>query len=223
MKNKQTNKLTYDEVRKEFFRRAIKNNCTSVQLEKMKENFNNYFCIAIMQYKTIAGIEFHAYDSMELMQYWLRTVIYAVRSMRHASGRSARECMDIMMEEGRIGYRSHYQKRCYLKIQKQIKLQPELLIVRDTHKGITKTELKILWYDFYDNVLTYKQRNIIKQDIEKAKKASKYNDYLTSSTIRVRYSRILKNFSSYLQIDKSKKLGNLSTVEFLLTIDKMMS
>ena len=111
---------------------------------------------------------------------------------------------------------------CYLKAKNQIKLQPELLIVRDTHKGITKTELRILWLSFYDNVLTSKQRAIIKNDIRKAKEASKYNDYLTSSTIRVRYSRILKKFASYMQIDKSKKLGNLSTVEFLLTVDKMM-
>ena len=215
-------KLTYQTVKDEFFRRA-KENCSPVQMEKMRENFDNYFCIAIMQYKTVAGIEFHAYDSMELMQYWLRTVIYAIRSMRHASGKSAKQCMDIMLEQGRIGYRSHYQKRCYLKIQKQIKLQPELLQVRDTHKGISKTELRILWLSFYDKILTNKQRNIIKQDIEKAREEHKHREYLSSSTIRVRYSRILKNFSSYLQIDKSKKLGNLSTVEFLLTVDKMMN
>ena len=215
-------KLTYEDVKREFFARA-EENCSTVQLEKMRENFPSYFNIAIMQYKTIGGVEIHAADSMELMQYWLRTVIYAVRSMRHASGKSAKQCMDIMLEQGRIGYRAHYQKRCYLKIQKQIKLSPELLQVRDTHKGITKTELKILWLDFYDNVLTNKQRNIIRQDIAKAKEASKYNDYLLSSTVRVRYSRILKNFAGYLQIDKSKKLGNLSTVEFLLTIDKMMN
>jgi len=213
--------LTYDSVKKEFFARAEKN-CTSVQMEKMKENFDNYFCIAIMQYKTIGGVDIHASDSMELMQYYIRQVIYAIRSMRHASGKSAKACMEILMEQGRIGYRAHYQKRCYLKIQKQLKLEPELLLVRDSHKGITKTELKILWLDFYDKILTIKQRNIIKQDISKAKEASKYNDYLLSSTVRVRYSRILKNFSSYLQIDKSKRLGNLSTVEFLLTIDKMM-
>ena len=213
--------LTYEDVKREFFARAEKN-CTSVQLKKMEENFPNYFCIAIMQYKTIGGINIHAYDSMELMQYYIRQTIYAIRSMRHSSGRSAKQCMAILLEQGRIGYRAHYQKRCYLKIQKQIKLEPELLIVRDTHKGITKTELKILWFDFYDNVLTYKQRAIIKNDIRKAKEASKYNAYLTSSTIRVRYTRILKKFSSYLQIDKSRRLGNLSSIEFLLTLDKMM-
>ena len=213
--------LTYDSVKKEFFRRA-EENCSPVQLKKMEENFPNYFSIAIMQYKTIAGVDIYAYSSMELMQYWLRTVIYAVRSMRHSTGKSAKQCMDIMLEQGRIGYRSHYQKRCYLKIQKQIKLSPELLLVRDTKHGITKTELRILWLAFYDKILTIKQRKILKQDIEKAKNASKYNDYLTSSTIRVRYSRILKKFASYMQIDKSKKLGNLSSIEFLLTLDKMM-
>ena len=185
------NTVNYQTVKDEFFRRAEKN-CTQVQLEKMRENFDNYFCIAIMQYKTIAGIEFHAYDSMELMQYYIRQVIYAIRSMRHSSGKSAKACMDILLEEGRIGYRRHYQKKCYLKIQKQLKLSPELLIERDTHKGITKTELRVLWFSFYDKILTIKQRNIIKQDIKKAKEASKYKDYLTSSTIRVRYSRILK-------------------------------
>ena len=214
--------LTYEDVKREFFKRAEENNCTSVQLEKMKENFNDYFCIAIMQYKTIGGVDLHAYDSMELMQYWLRTVIYAIRSMRHASGKSAKACMDLMLEQGRIGYRQHYQRRCYLKAKNQIKLQPELLIVRDTHKGITKTELRILWLSFYDKVLTSKQRAIIKNDIRKAKEEHKYKEYLLSSTIRVRYSRILRKFASYMQIDKSKKLGNLSTVEFLLTVDKMM-
>ena len=218
------NMVTYDSVKKEFFRRAIENNCSPIQLERMEENFPNYFCIAIMQYKTVQGINIHAYDSMELMQYYIRQTIYAIRSMRHSTGKSAKQCMNILLEQGRIGYRQHYEKRCYLKIAKQIKLQPELLIVRDTSKqGITKTELKILWLDFYDKILTTKQRNIIKQDIEKARKASKYKEYLSSSTIRVRYSRILKNFAAYMQIDKSKRLGNLSTVEFLLTIDKMMS
>ena len=215
--------ITYEDVRKEFFKRAEENNCTSVQLEKMKENFNNYFCIAIMQYKNIAGVDIYAYSSMELMQYYIRTVIYDVRSMRHSTGKSAKECMSIMLEEGRIGYRQHYQRRCYLKAKNQIKLQPELLQVRDTHKGISKTELRILWLSFYDKVLTSKQRAIIKNDIRKAKEASKYNAYLTSSTIRVRYTRILKKFSSYLQIDKSRRLGNLSSIEFLLTIDKMMN
>ena len=214
-------KLTYQTVKDEFFRRA-KENCSPVQMEKMRENFPNYFCIAIMQYKTIGGISIHATDSMELMQYWIRTVIYAVRSMRHSTGKSAKQCMNILLEQGRIGYRAHYQRRCYLKAKNQIKLQPELLLVRDTKHGITKTELRILWLSFYDNVLTSKQRAIIKNDIRKAKEFNKYKEYLLSSTIRVRYSRILKNFSSYLEIDKSKKLGNLSTVEFLLTIDKMM-
>ena len=213
--------VTYEAVRREFFARAEKN-CSPVQLEKMEQNFNDYFCIAIMQYKSIQGVDIYAFESMELMQYWLRQVIYAVRSMRHASGKSAKKCLEIMLEEGRIGYRQHYQKRCYLKIQKQIKLQPELLVSRDTSKGISKTELRVLWLDFYDKVLTTKQRTIVRSDIAKAKEASKYKDYLASSTIRVRYSRILKNFSSYLEIDKSKKLGNLSSVEFLLTIDKMM-
>ena len=142
--------------------------------------------------------------------------------MRHSTGKSAKQCMNILLEQGRIGYRAHYQRRCYLKAKNQIKLQPELLLVRDTKHGITKTELRILWLSFYDNVLTSKQRAIIKNDIRKAKEFNKYKEYLLSSTIRVRYSRILKNFSSYLEIDKSKKLGNLSTVEFLLTIDKMM-
>ena len=215
--------LTYQTVKDEFFRRA-KENCSPVQLEKMQENFSNYFSIAIMQYKTVQGINIHAYDSMELMQYYIRQTIYAIRSMRHASGKSAKACMDIMLEQGRIGYRQHYQRRCYLKAKNQIKLQPELLIVRDTSKqGITKTELRVLWLAFYDNVLTSKQRAIIKNDIRKAKEEHKYKEYLLSSTIRVRYSRILKNFSSYLQIDKSRRLGNLSTVEFLLTVDKMMN
>ena len=214
--------LTYEDVKREFFARAEKN-CSQIQMEKMQENFNDYFCIAIMQYKTIGGIDIHAYDSMELMQYYIRQVIYAIRSMRHASGKSARACMEILMEQGRIGYRAHYQKRCYLKVAKQIKLSPELLIVRDTHKGISKTELRILWLDFFDNVLTNKQRNIIKQDIKKAKEEHKYREYLLSSTVRVRYSRILKSFAAYLQIDKSKRLGNLSSVEFLLTLDKIMS
>ena len=214
--------LTYEDVKREIFARAEKN-CSQIQMEKMQENFNDYFCIAIMQYKTIGGIDIHAYDSMELMQYYIRQVIYAIRSMRHASGKSARACMEILMEQGRIGYRAHYQKRCYLKVAKQIKLSPELLIVRDTHKGISKTELRILWLDFFDNVLTNKQRNIIKQDIKKAKEEHKYREYLLSSTVRVRYSRILKSFAAYLQIDKSKRLGNLSSVEFLLTLDKIMS
>ena len=215
--------MTYEDVRREFFARAEKNNCTDVQMEKMKENFPSYFGIAIMQYKTIGGVELHAFDSMELMQYWLRMVIYAIRSMRHSTGKSARECMEIMLEEGRIGYRSHYQKKCYLKIQKQIKLEPELLQVRDSKYGISKTELKILWLSFFDEVLTNKQRTIVKSDIKKAREASKYKDYLTSSTIRVRYSRIMRQFAAYMQIDKSKRLGNLSSVEFLLTLDKMMS
>jgi len=213
--------LTYASVKKEFFRRA-EENCSPVQMEKMRENFSNYFSIAIMQYKTVQGVDIYAFESMELMLYYIRTVIYAVRSMRHSTGKSAKQCMDILLEQGRIGYRAHYQRRCYLKAKNQIKLSPELLLVRDTHKGITKTELRVLWLAFYDKILTIKQKKILKQDIEKAKNASKYNDYLTSSTIRVRYSRILKNFSSYLQIDKSKRLGNLSTVEFLLTVDKMM-
>ena len=214
--------LTYEDVKREFFRRA-EENCTPIQLEKMKENFPSYFGIAIMQYKTIGGVELHAFDSMEKMQYWLRQVIYAIRSMRHSTGKSARECMDIMLEQGRIGcYRAHYQKRCYLKIAKQIKLSPELLLVRDSKYGIGKTELRILWLSFFDKVLTVKQRNIVKSDIKKAREASKYNEYLTSSTIRVRYSRILRNFAQYLEIDKSKRLGNLSSVEFLLTLDKMM-
>ena len=216
------NTVNYQTVKDEFFRRAIKNNCTQVQLKKMEENFPNYFCIAIMQYKTIGGIDIHAYDSMELMQYWLRTVIYAIRSMRHSTGKSAKQCMHIMMEEGRIGYRQHYQRRCYLKAKNQIKLQPELLKVRDSKHGITKTELRVLWLDFYDKILTIKQRKILKQDIAKAKEEYKHKDYLLSSTVRVRYSRILKQFAAYMQIDKSKRLGNLSTVEFLLTVDKMM-
>ena len=215
--------MTYEDVKREFFRRAEENNCTDVQMEKMRENFSNYFSIAIMQWRTIQGVEIHAYDSMELMQFWLRQVIYAIRSMRHSTGKSARECMDIMLEEGRIGYRAHYQKRCYLKIAKQIKLSPELLLVRDSKYGISKVELRILWLSFFDKVLTVKQRNIVKSDIKKAREASKYNEYLTSSTIRVRYSRILRNFAQYLEIDKSKRLGNLSSVEFLLTLDKMMS
>jgi hypothetical protein len=214
--------LTYEDVKKEFFARAEKN-CSEVQLEKMRENFNDYFSIAIMQYKTIAGVDIHATDSMELMIYYIRMVIYAVRNMRHSTGKSARECMNILLEQGRIGYRAHYQKRCYLKVVKQIKLNPELLQVRDTKHGITKTELKVLWYSFFDKILTTKQRNIIKSDIKKARESNKYHDYLTSSTIRVRYSRILKKFASYLQIDKSRRLGNLSTVEFLLTLDKMMN
>jgi hypothetical protein len=103
-------------------------------------------------------------------------------------------------------------------------LSPELLLVRDTSKqGITKTELRILWLSFFDKVLTNKQRNIVKSDIKKAKEEHKHKDYLNSSTIRVRYSRILRNFAAYMQIDKSKRLGNLSSVEFLLTLDKMMS
>jgi hypothetical protein len=215
------NMVTYDEVRKEFFRRA-EENCSPIQLEKMRENFPNYFSIAIMQYKTIGGVDIYAYESMELMIYYIRTVIYAVRSMRHSTGKSAKQCMDILLEEGRIGYRRHYQRRCYLKAKNQVKLQPELLQVRDTHKGITKTELKVLWLSFYDKVLTNKQRDIVRQDIAKAKEEYKHKEYLLSSTIRVRYSRILRQFTAYLQIDKSKKLGNLSTVEFLLTIDKMM-
>ena len=221
-KTKEKNMVTYEDVKKEFFRRAEKN-CSEVQLEKMRENFDSYFCIAIMQYKTVQGINIHATDGMELMQYWIRTVIYAVRSMRHSTGRTAKQCMAIMLEEGRIGYRQHYQKRCYLKVAKQLKLEPELLQVRDTHKGITKTELKILWIDLFDKILSKKQRAIVKSDIEKAKDFEKHKDYLLSSTVRVRYSRILKNFSAYLQIDKSKRLGNLSTIEFLLTIDKMMA
>ena len=216
------NMVTYDSVKKEFFARAEKN-CSQIQMEKMKENFPNYFNIAIMQYKTIGGIDIHAYDSMELMQYWLRTVIYAIRSMRHSTGKSARACMDIMLEQGRIGYRAHYQRRCYLKAKNQIKLAPELLQVRDTKHGITKTELRVLWLSFYDKILTIKQRKILKEDIEKAREEHKHKEYLSSSTIRVRYSRILKNFSSYLQIDKSNRLGNLSSVEFLLTLDKMMN
>ena len=215
------NTVNYQTVKDEFFRRAEKN-CSPVQLEKMEQNFNSYFCIAIMQYKTVQGVDIHAYDSMELMQYYIRQVIYAVRSMRHASGKSAKACMDIMLEQGRIGYRAHYQRRCYLKAKNQIKLQPELLQVRDTHKGISKTELRILWLSFYDNVLSKKQRTIVRQDIKKAREADKYKDYLLSSTIRVRYSRILRSFAAYMQIDKSKRLGNLSTVEFLLTVDKMM-
>ena len=215
--------MTYEDVKREFFKRAEENNCSPAQLEKMRENFSNYFSIAIMQYKTIGGVELHAFDSMEKMQYWLRQVIYAIRAMRHSTGKSARECMNIMLEEGRIGYRAHYQKRCYLKIAKQIKLSPELLLVRDSKYGISKVELRILWLSFFDKVLTVKQRNIVKSDIKKAREASKYNEYLTSSTIRVRYSRILRNFAQYLEIDKSKRLGNLSSVEFLLTLDKMMS
>jgi hypothetical protein len=214
--------LTYEDVKKEFFARAEKN-CSEVQLEKMRENFPNYFSIAIMQYKTVQGIEIHAYESMELMLYYIRTVIYAVRNMRHSTGKSAKQCISILLEQGRIGYRSHYQKRCYLKVVKQLKLSPELLIVRDTKHGITKTELKVLWYSFYDKILTTKQRVIIREDIKKAREEHKYKDYLLSSTVRVRYSRILKQFKSYLQIDKSKRLGNLSTVEFLLTVDKMMN
>jgi hypothetical protein len=213
--------LTYEDVKREFFARA-EENCTQVQLEKMRENFSNYFSIAIMQYKTIQGVEIHAYSSMELIQYWIRQVIYAIRSMRHSTGKSARECMNIMLEEGRIGYRAHYQKRCYLKIAKQIKLEPELLLVRDSKYGISKAELRILWLSFFDKVLTSKQRNIVKSDIAKAKEDHKHKDYLNSSTVRVRYSRILKNFAAYLQIDKSRRLGNLSSVEFLLTLDKMM-
>ena len=215
-------KVTYQTVKDEFFRRA-EENCSTVQLKKMEENFPNYFNIAIMQYKTIGGVDIHAYSSMELMQYYIRQTIYAIRSMRHSTGKSAKQCMDIMLEQGRIGYRAHYQKRCYLKIQKQIKLQPELLLVKDTKHGITKTELKILWFDFYDNVLSNKQRTIIRQDIEKAKEEYKHKEYLSSSTVRVRYSRILKKFAAYMQIDKSKRLGNLSSVEFLLTLDKMMN
>ena len=110
-----------------------------------------------------------------------------------------------------------------MKVAKQLKLEPELLLVRDTKHGISKTELKVLWLDFYDKILTMKQRKIIREDIAKAKESNKHYAYLTSSTVRVRYSRILKNFSSYLQIDKSKRLGNLSSVEFLLTLDKMMN
>ena len=216
------NTVNYQTVKDEFFRRAEKN-CTQVQLEKMRENFSAYFCIAIMQYKTIGGIDIHAYESMELMQYYIRQVIYAIRSMRHSTGKSARACLEIMLEQGRIGYRAHYQRRCYLKAKNQIKLQPELLQVRDTHKGITKTELRVLWLDFFDKVLTSKQRKIVRQDILKARESNKHREYLSSSTIRVRYSRILKNFAAYLQIDKSKKLGNLSSIEFLLTLDKMMN
>ena len=216
--------ITYQTVKEEFFRRAEENNCSPAQLEKMKENFPSYFCIAIMQCKTIQGVVVNAYESMELMQFWLRQVIYAIRAMRHSTGKSARECMEIMLEEGRIGYRAHYQKRCYLKIAKQIKLEPELLLVRDTSKhGISKTEIRILWLDFYDKVLTSKQRTIVKSDIKKAKEEYKHKEYLNSSTVRVRYSRIMRQFAAYMQIDKSKRLGNLSSVEFLLTLDKMMS
>ena len=43
--------LTYEEVEKEFFKRA-EENCTPIQLEKMRKNFSNYFNIAIMQFKT---------------------------------------------------------------------------------------------------------------------------------------------------------------------------
>ena len=165
MMNKQTNKqsmVTYQTVKDEFFRRAIENNCSTVQLEKMRENFDSYFNIAIMQYKTIGGIDIHAYSSMELMQYYIRQVIYAVRNMRHSTGKTAKQCLAIMLEEGRIGYRRHYQKRCYLKIQKQLKLSPELLIVRDTHKGITKTELRVLWLAFYDKILQLNNEILLK-------------------------------------------------------------
>lgn len=214
----------YFDVEKEFFARAIDNNCTLIQLEKMKENFPVYFNIAIMQYKTVKGVDIYAHDSVEKMLYYIRQVIRAVRSMRYSTGKKARECMNIMLEEGRIGYRQHYQKKCYIKIKNQIKLEPELLQVRDISKyGITKTDIKILWLDFYDKILTNKQRAIVKSDIVKAKEFDKYTEYLLSSTIRVRYSRILKKFANYLSIDKTTKIGNLSSVEFLLTIDKLMS
>lgn len=216
--------INYFDIEREFFNRAIDNNCTLIQLEKMKENFPDYFNIAIMQYKTVKGIDIHSYDSVEKMLYYIRQVIRAVRSMRYSTGKKARECIDIMLEEGRIGYRQHYQKKCYLKIKKQIKLKPELLQVRDTSKhGISKTDLKILWLDFYDKILTNKQRAIVKSDTLKAKEFDEYNNYLLSSTIRVRYSRILRKFANYMNIDKSTKLGNLSSIEFLLTIDKIMS
>lgn len=213
----------YFDVEKEFFQRAIENNCKLIQLEKMKENFPSYFNIAIMQYKTVKGIDLYAYDSVEKMLYYIRQVIRAVRSMRYSTGKKSRECLEIMLEEGRIGYRQHYQKKCYVKIAKKIKLEPELLQVRDTSKhGLTKTDIKILWLDFFDKVLTSKQRLLVKSDILKSKDFDKYSNYLTSSTIRVRYSRILRKFALYLGIDKSKKLGNLSSVEFLLAIDKFL-
>jgi len=215
--------VNYQNVKEEFFRRAEENNCTPVQLEKMRKNFSAYFNIAIMQYKTIGGVDIHAFESMELMQYWLRQVIYAIRSMRHSTGKRAEEVMNIMLEQGRIGYRAHYQKRCYLKIAKQLKLQPELLLVRDVKYGISKIELKLLWLAFYDKLLTNKQREILKEDIKKARDFNKHKDYLNSSTIRVRYSRIMRQFANYMNVDKSKRLGNLSSVEFLLTLDKMMS
>jgi hypothetical protein len=215
--------LNYFDVEKEFFQRAIDNNCTLVQLEKMKENFSDYFNIAIMQYKTVKGIDLYAYDSIEKMLYYIRQVIRAVRSMRYSTGKKSRECLDIMLEEGRIGYRQHYQKKCYIKITKKIKLETDLLKVRDTSKhGLTKTDIKILWLDFFDKVLSNKQRLLVKSDILKSKDFDKYTNYLNSSTIRVRYSRILQKFALYMNIDKSKKLGNLSSVEFLLTLDAIM-
>lgn len=215
--------LNYFEVEKEFFNRAIDNNCTLIQLESMKKNFPDYFNIAIMQYKTVKGIDIHSYDSIEKMLYYIRQVIRAVRSMRYSTGKKSKECLEIMMEEGRIGYRQHYQKKCYLKIKGKIQLEPELLQVRDTSKhGLSKTDIKILWLDFYDKVLTNKQRLLVKSDILKSKDFEKYNNYLNSSTIRVRYSRILHKFALYMGIDKSQKLGNLSSVEFLLTIDNFL-
>lgn len=216
--------LNYYEVEKEFFNRAMENNCTLIQLDKMKENFPSYFSIAIMQYKTVKGIDIHAYDSIEKMLYYIRQVIRAVRSMRYSTGKKAKECIDIMLEEGRIGYRQHYQKKCYLKITKKIKLETDLLKVRDTSKhGLTKTEVKLLWLDFFDKVLTNKQRLLVRQDILKSKDFEKYYNYLNSSTIRVRYSRLLHKFALYMGIDKTSKLGNLSSVEFLLTLDKIMA
>lgn len=218
-----TNNVNYFEVEKQFFNRAIDNNCTLIQLEKMKENFPSYFNIAIMQYKTVNGIDIHAHDSIEKMLYYIRQVIRAVRSMRHSTGKKSIECLEIMLEEGRIGYRQHYQKKCYLKIKGKMQLEPELLQVRDTNKGLTKTDIKILWLDFYDKILTNKQRLIVRHDIAKAKDFKHHTNYLASSTIRVRYSRILKKFALYLGIDKTSKLGNLSSVEFLLTLDTIMS
>jgi hypothetical protein len=213
--------VTYENIERRFLASLVLSDCPFGAIVGMLKYFPRVIGIASVQSSTIRGVEIHATESIEKMLYWIKLVYISARRMRENLGMKMYEVLAYFEEIGKLGHKPHYVQTAHYRglLDKPLPLDC-IEEQADNSKPLNKTELKLLFLNFFEK-LSKKKKAFILSDIKKIKLLScdEFNLYCATALVKVRYNRLGREFAQFLEIEPKK----ISASELLLTISYFLS
>lgn len=213
--------VTYENIERRFLSSLVLTDCPFGAIVGMMRYFPRVVGIASVQYSTVKGIEVYAYESIEKMLYWIKLVYISAKRMRINLGLKMFEVLAYFEEIGQIGHKPHYVKNAHYRglLDKPLPIDC-ITEVADNNKPLTNTELKIMFLNFFEG-LSRKKQAFILSDVKKVKVLScdEFNEYASTALVKMRYSRLGKEFAQYLDIEPKK----INASELILSISYFLS